>query len=115
MPRLIINPGTPQAAEFLLKPGNNYIGRGFANDFRLEDPSVSGSHCEIVVHGGAALLKDLGSTNGTFINRQPITEGALQSGQVLHLGNVEMLFEDDPATGAIGSVTTASAPIALNA
>src|SRR5260221_864999 len=93
MPKLVVNAGTPQAREFELKPGTNYLGRGFANDFKIEDPSVSGSHAQIVLNGGAVMGKDLGSTNGTFINRSPVTEAALQPGQLLRLGGVELLFQ----------------------
>jgi len=61
--------------------------------FKIEDPSVSGSHAQIVLNGGAVMVKDLGSTNGTFINRSPVTEAALQPGHCLRLGGVEMLFQ----------------------
>lgn len=93
MSRLVINPGTPQAREFILKPGVNYVGRGFANDFKIEDASVSSAHAQITVNGSSVMVKDLGSTNGTFINRLPVTEEALQTGQWLRLGGVEMLLE----------------------
>ena len=92
MPKLILNPGTPQAREFELKAGANYLGRGFANDLKIEDPSVSTSHAQILVNGAAITIKDLGSTNGTFINRSQIREAVLQAGQLLHLGGVEMVI-----------------------
>ncbi|MDB6015889.1 MAG: domain containing protein [Pedosphaera sp.] len=113
MSRLVINPRTPQAREIQLKPGDNFIGRGFANDFQVEDPSVSGSHCQIVVNGNSVVVKDLGSTNGTFINRAPIKEGTLQLGQTLQLGGVEMLFENDVPVGTTFAPlgTAATAPI----
>jgi hypothetical protein len=82
--------GTPRALEIELKPGSNYLGRGFSNDFKIEDPSVSGSHAQIVVDGEVIVVKDLGSTNGTFINRSQVKEGFLQPGQALHLGAVEL-------------------------
>jgi hypothetical protein len=44
MNRLIVNPGTPQAWEIQLKPGTNALGRSDANDFKINDASVSGSH-----------------------------------------------------------------------
>src|ERR1051326_1631491 len=95
MPRLIINPNTPSAWEVQLKPGTNLLGRGFANDFKIENLSVSSSHCQIVLEGGRTVLKDLGSTNGTFVNRAPVMETVLQPGQTIHLGSVEMLFQGD--------------------
>jgi FHA domain-containing protein len=101
MPRLVVNPGSPTAWEIQLKPGDNFIGRGFANDFKLTDPSVSSSHCLITVSGNATLLKDLGSTNGSFVNRSPVREAALQGGQTVHLGGVEMLFQADEPTARV--------------
>jgi hypothetical protein len=95
MPRLVVNPGSPAAWEIQLKPGVNFIGRGFANDFKIADSSVSTSHCQIVVGDQSIVLKDLGSTNGTFVNRAPVSEAALETGQTIHLGTVEMLFEAD--------------------
>jgi hypothetical protein len=95
MSRLIINPNTPSAWEVQLKPGANLLGRGFANDFKIENLSVSGSHCQIVLEGARVVIKDLGSTNGTFVNRAPVTEAILQPGQTIHLGSVEILFQGD--------------------
>jgi hypothetical protein len=100
MARLVIYPRTPLAREILLKPGENLIGRGFANDVRLEDASVSGSHCQITVDGADYLLRDLGSTNGTFLNGVQVKEAALAPGHTVHLGSVEALFDAD---GAIAS------------
>lgn len=115
MPRLIVNAGTPQAVEYVLKTGANYVGRGFANDFRLDDPSVSGSHAQIILSGSEVTVKDLGSTNGTFINRAPVTEAVILPGQYLRLGGVELLFQADGATEMIGKATRqqpeVSAPI----
>jgi hypothetical protein len=100
--RLVVNPNTPQAWEILLKPGENSLGRGDANDFKLNDPSVSGSHCRITVGEGSVVIRDQGSTNGTFVNRAPVREAALASGQTLRLGGLEMLYlaDGEPAAAA---------------
>lgn len=92
MNRLVINPGTPQALEVQLKPGVNTLGRGEANDFKINDPSVSGSHCRIVASDSAVVLTDLGSTNGTFFGGARVQEIALQNGSRLKLGGVEIMF-----------------------
>src|SRR2546425_1189217 len=104
MARLVVNPGSPTAWEIELRPGANTIGRGFANDFKIPDPSVSGSHCQITVDDGNAIIKDLGSTNGTFVNRAQVTETPLHPGQIIHLGGVEMLFQADAPVPAPASV-----------
>lgn len=110
MARLIVNPGSPSAWEIELKPGANTIGRGFANDFKIADPSVSGSHCQITVDSGRVIIKDLGSTNGTFVNRAPVTEASLQAGQTVHLGGVEMVFQGDAAVASSGGTIHITAP-----
>jgi len=91
--RLLVNAGTPQAWEIQLRPGLNRIGRGEQNDFVIPHPSVSGSHCEIIVSPGGVALKDLGSTNGTFVGGAKITEANLQAGQQLRFGQVDIVFE----------------------
>ncbi len=111
MPRLILHAGTEQARGFELKPGSNYVGRGFSNDLQIEDPSISGSHVRIQVEGEVITVKDLGSTNGTFIDRSQVREGFLQPGQLLQLGSVELLFESD-ATNPTAAAP--SAPAAAN-
>jgi hypothetical protein len=110
--RLIINPGTPQAWQIELKPGLNRIGRTDENDFSIPHQSVSTHHCEITVTDTTVTLKDLGSTNGTFVERVPVTEFKLHNGQHVQFGSVDMVFETDiapalpspavnlPATGA---------------
>ena len=107
MARLVINPGSPAAWEVQLKPGANSLGRGAANDFQIADPSVSGSHCQIVLESGKAVLRDLGSTNGTFVNRAPVKEAVLQPGQTIHLGGVEMAFHGEGAPVAYVGVAQA--------
>ena len=115
MARLVVNPRSPTAWEYQLKPGANFIGRGFANDFKLTDGSVSGSHCEIVVENSRVVIKDLGSTNGTYVNRAPVKEAVLQSGQTIHLGAVAMAFYADAPTAAAGSAQTAPPPVPIMA
>ncbi len=109
MARLVVQPGSPAAREIELKAGTNSLGRSPANDFKLEDSSVSGSHCQIVVESGQAVIKDLGSTNGTYVNRAPVKEAALQPGQTIHLGGLEMVFYSD-APAPAGAAQPVTAP-----
>src|ERR1017187_9479327 len=98
MARLVVQPGSPAAWEIKLKAGTNSVGRNPANDFKLDDPSVSGSHCQIVVEHGTAVIRDLGSTTGAFVTRAPVKEAPLQAGQAIHLGGLDLMFySDEPA------------------
>lgn len=105
MARLLVNPGTPQAWEIPLPPGTYCIGRVEENDFQIPHPSVSASHCELVVDGQGVFLRDLDSSNGTFVDHNRIDEAWLQPGQHVQLGSVEMMFE------AAQAATTAKGPV----
>jgi len=69
------------------------IGRVDDNTFQITDPSVSSHHCEIHLRGNEILIRDLNSTNGTYINGEKIAESILKPGQTLKLGNVELRLE----------------------
>jgi hypothetical protein len=110
MARLVVNPGSPGAWDIQLRPGVNSLGRGATNDFKLTEPSVSTTHCQIVVGDGSVIIKDLGSSNGTFVDRTPVQEAYLQSGQRVHLGGLEMMFLGDEAA-AVAAAAPAKAPL----
>jgi hypothetical protein len=61
------------------------------------------------VGGDGVTIRDLGSTNGTYLNRSLVQESALQSGQILQLGSVEMLFEDEVRPAVAASIAAATA------
>jgi hypothetical protein len=109
VPRLLVNPRSAQALEYQLKPGENHIGRNPVSDLNLNDPSVSWSHCRILVDGTEVLIQDLGSSNGTFINQIRVREAPLRPGQIVHLGSVEALFKGDPSTAPIPRPSVAHA------
>ena len=67
------------------------LGRGTDADIRVEDPGVSRKHCEIVV-GAPALVRDLRSTNGTFVNGEKIDEIALEDGSVVKIGGTSLVY-----------------------
>ncbi len=93
MAKLVINSGGAQNRTLELRPGANRFGRANTNEFQLDDPSVSSAHCEILQSDQSILVKDLGSTNGTFIDGEPIQEARLEPGQTLRLGTLEMVLE----------------------
>jgi pSer/pThr/pTyr-binding forkhead associated (FHA) protein len=76
------------------------IGRVEDNTFPITEPSVSSHHCEILLRGADVVVKDLNSTNGTFINGEKVTESVLKPGQILRLGQIEMRLETDTASAS---------------
>jgi predicted component of type VI protein secretion system len=73
------------------------IGRVEDNTFQIAEPSVSSHHCEVLLRGKEVVVKDLNSTNGTFIDGNQITESVLKPGQILRLGQIQMRLETGEA------------------
>lgn len=93
MARLVIRTGPSAGVALTLRPGVNRVGRHADNDVQIEDDSVSGYHCELTPEAFGIVVRDLGSTNGTFIEGEPVEEAVLQTGQTLQIGTVQLLFE----------------------
>jgi hypothetical protein len=77
---------------YQLVHGSNIIGRGQDAQFRLPDTGVSRRHLEITWDGQSALLSDLGSTNGTTVNGQPVQTWQLGDGDVIRVGHSSLVF-----------------------
>ena len=84
------------------------VGRVEDNTFQIAEQSVSSHHCEVTLKDGQIRIKDLNSTNGTFIDGNQITEGVLKPGQSLRLGKVELKLEGDAPADAKKGATDAT-------
>jgi hypothetical protein len=73
--------------------GRARIGRSEENDVFLVDPSVSRMHAVVEVEGSEPVVRDLGSTNGTFVNGERVEAQPLRHGDELTFGNTRMRFE----------------------
>lgn len=78
------------------------IGRKAGNDIVLTDEKTSGVHCEILPEGDRLVLKDLGSTNGTFLDGKRLNELVLTPGDVVTIGRTKVKFRD-AAEGQAGA------------
>lgn len=101
MARLIIKTAGLENHSIELKLGSNVLGRSPDSDFPISHPTVSTLHCELVLSENSILLRDLESTNGTFVNDQPVREASLLAGQTLRLGDIELLVENVECSVAI--------------
>jgi Protein of unknown function (DUF3662)/FHA domain len=68
------------------------IGRGVEADIKIDDASISRLHCEVIL-GSEVLIRDLGSTNGTLVDGQRITEATLQENSIVKIGNITMTYK----------------------
>jgi hypothetical protein len=71
------------------------IGRQLDNHLVLDDPLVSRRHVQLRARDGQYLLTDLGSKHGIRLNQLPVREAVLQPGDVLRLGNTELIYGDN--------------------
>jgi hypothetical protein len=92
MARLVIQTdGTASPKELNL--GLTRVGRGSDNDIVINHSSVSYHHCELELGLDYLIIRDCGSTNGTFVNNQPVKEVRLEPGQTLRFGQIGATIE----------------------
>jgi len=97
MARLVLLSEGLTGQTYDLKAEKTTVGRLPDNAFQIPEPSVSSHHCEITLRGSDLYVRDLDSTNGTFINGERIKEGIVKPGQILRLGMVDMRLETGDA------------------
>ena len=70
------------------------LGRGEQADIRLEDTFASSQHARLAPHGEVIVLEDLGSTNGTYLNEEPLRgPQPLHPGDRIRIGDSQFTFE----------------------
>jgi hypothetical protein len=116
MARLIVKSDGFREQVVDLHLGINRLGRSPENDFQIEHSTISAYHCEIALADGKVMVRDCGSTNGTFLGGEPITEAELQAGQTLALGDVQLFVETTEVTISIPKfeVPRAAPPVILS-
>lgn len=110
MSRLVVLSEGLKGTSHELKVDRTTIGRVEDNTFQIPEASVSSHHCEILLKGAEVVVKDLDSTNGTFINGEKITESVLKPGQTLRLGQIELQLSDGEGAVATPATPSAAAP-----
>jgi CheY-like chemotaxis protein len=114
MPRLVVISESHAGLSYEL--GNRWvtIGRSPGNALQIVDSSVSGQHCEVVWRGNELLVRDMRSTNGTYIKETLVTQGTLGMGEILRVGEIELRLESSSNGGslAMAPLLDRSAPAA---
>ena len=115
MARLVIRNTNGQSEILELNLGVNQFGRNPENHFAIYHPSVSSHHCDVTLTADGVILHDHDSTNGTFVDGQPVKEAVLLAGQTLRLGDVELFVETTDVHIAIPEIERAipTPPIVL--
>jgi type II secretory pathway predicted ATPase ExeA len=101
-----------------LRPGRVIIGRTPENDVQIDSKYVSRHHCQLTVSFEGALLEDLNSTNGVYMNGRRVRRHVMKDGEVIHLGRHELRYVEErlpraysaPEPGTGGADTSATGP-----
>jgi hypothetical protein len=101
MARLLIKTEGLDQRALVLRLGVNHVGRDPDCELCIDHPTISSLHCELALTDDGVYLRDCDSTNGTFVNDEPVGEAWLDPGQKLRLGDVELLVESTEAKMAI--------------
>ncbi len=95
MPRLILSMDGLVLKEMALEKERTTIGRKPHNDIQIDNLAISGEHAAIVTILNDAFLEDMNSTNGTYVNGQPVKKHVLQNNDVIELGKYRLKFIAD--------------------
>ncbi|BBO32409.1 ATP-binding protein [Lacipirellula parvula] len=107
MASLFVIQGRDQGSRFQLEEAVHTIGRTHTHSIRLHDTEVSRNHAELIRKGNSYAVRDLGSSNGTFVNGKIVSEHELTSGDQVQVGRSLLLytgFIDDRVEDAAGQV-----------
>lgn len=99
MAKLILTLDGVMLKEYTLTKERTTIGRKAHNDIPIDNLAVSGEHAAIVTILNDSFLEDLGSTNGTLVNGQPIKKHFLQNSDVIEIGKYKLKYVNEaPST-----------------
>ena len=89
---LVVIYGLELGKKFNLNRPQIIIGRSSKADIQIDQEAVSRNHCKIINTGNAIMLRDMGSTNGTYVNDEPVDEYVLRDGDLIKIGRTIFKF-----------------------
>jgi pSer/pThr/pTyr-binding forkhead associated (FHA) protein len=92
-PKLTVTRPDLQPIIYDLQQEYTHVGRAPGNEIPLPYPSISNRHCIFVLSGSDTVLRDLNSSNGTYVNGEAISEAILRPGDLIQVGTIMIRFE----------------------
>src|SRR5215217_2349086 len=96
---LVVKRGPNAGSRFLLDRDTTSAGRHPDSDIFLDDVTVSRRHVEFRREGGEFVVIDVGSLNGTYVNREPVDQAVLAGGDEVQIGKFRLVFLTGPGAG----------------
>ncbi|MCW2607989.1 MAG: domain containing protein [Frankiales bacterium] len=96
---LVVKRGPNAGSRFLLEGPTTTAGRHPESDIFLDDVTVSRRHAEFVQEGSGFTVRDVGSLNGTYLNRERIDAAPLAGGDEVQIGKYRLVFLAGPRAG----------------
>ncbi|MFC4947831.1 glycogen accumulation regulator GarA [Pseudonocardia sp. GCM10023141] len=93
---LVVRRGPNAGSRFLLDRASTSAGRHPDSDIFLDDVTVSRRHAEFRGESGEFVVVDVGSLNGTYVNREPVDTAVLVSGDEVQIGKFRLVFLTGP-------------------
>ena len=100
---LVVKRGPNAGSRFLLDRDTTSAGRHPDSDIFLDDVTVSRRHAEFRCEGGEFVVIDVGSLNGTYVNREPVDQAVLAGGDEVQIGKFRLVFLTGPGHGGQGA------------
>src|SRR5206468_11869069 len=100
---LVVKRGPNAGSRFLLDRATTSAGRHPDSDIFLDDVTVSRRHAEFRREGGDFVVVDVGSLNGTYVNREPVDTAMLAGGDEVQIGKFRLVFLTGPGHGGQGA------------
>ena len=99
---LVVKRGPNAGSRFLLDQASTSAGRHPDSDIFLDDVTVSRRHAEFRLESGEFQVVDVGSLNGTYVNREPVDSAVLANGDEVQIGKFRLVFLTGPKTDDVG-------------
>lgn len=99
---LVVKRGPNAGSRFLLDQATTSAGRHPDSDIFLDDVTVSRRHAEFRRDAGEFVVVDVGSLNGTYVNREPVDTAVLANGDEVQVGKFRLVYLTGPRAGAPG-------------
>lgn len=100
---LVVKRGPNAGSRFLLDQSTTSAGRHPESDIFLDDVTVSRRHAEFRRESGEFVVVDVGSLNGTYVNREPVDTAVLANGDEVQIGKFRLVFLTGPSAGDRGA------------